>query len=115
MFTLRHEDLVAAPVELDRDLCQFMAIEWSDRLDDFLVRGFDTGIDPKTVGVWRDDLTDVQVAAVVDRAGELMQELGYLDEKERAATGGRGSRRLTRASQRLLGAVRTERRPPAAS
>jgi hypothetical protein len=115
MFTLRHEDLVERPLDVTQELCQFLGIGWSPRFDDFLTRGFDTGIDPKTVGVWRDDLTDVQVATVTERAGDLMLVLGYLDEKERVAATQRGSRRLARASQRLFGATRAERRPPAAS
>jgi hypothetical protein len=115
MFTLRHEDLVASPAGLSQELCQFLGIRWSSRLDDFLARGFDTGIDPTTVGVWRDELTDAQVATVTERAGELMLALGYLDERERTTATERGSRRLARASQRLFGVARAERRPPAAS
>ena len=115
MFTLRHEDLVATPVEVGHELCQFLGIDWSPRLDEFLERGFDTGIDPKTVGVWRDELTDAQVATVVGGAGELMVALGYLDESGRAAAVSRGGRRLARASQKLFGAARADRRPPATS
>jgi hypothetical protein len=114
MFTLRHEDLVAAPDEYAQNLCAFLGVEWSSRLDEFLERGFDTGVDPKTVGVWRDDLADKQVATVIDRAGELMQTVGYLDANE-ASGRRRGSRRFARPSPRLSGTTRAERRPPAAS
>ncbi len=115
LFTLRHEDLVASPLEITRALCQFLGIDWSPRLDDFLARGFDTGIDPKTVGVWRDDLTEAQVTAVVQQAGALMVTLGYLDDSERIEATARGSGRLVRASQRLFGGARADRRPPASS
>jgi hypothetical protein len=115
MFTLRHEDLAATPLEVTKELCTFLGIEWSERLDDFLTRGFDTGIDPKTVGVWRDELSDAQVATVAGRAGDLMVTLGYLDESERAAAAHRAPRRLVRASKKLFGAPRADRRPPATS
>lgn len=108
VFTLRHEDLVGSTTATLNALCEFLGLEWSTRFDAFLDHGMDTGLDPGTVGVWRNELTDAEVAAVVVPAAELMASLGYAPE-DRGATPPERQRWFT-AARKLFGARKVERR-----
>ena len=78
-FTLRHEQLLFDAAATVGQLMEFLAVDWSPRLDAFLVHGFERGIDLSTSGGWRSQLSDEQADVVVELNGPLMFSLGYLD------------------------------------
>jgi hypothetical protein len=98
-FTLLHEQLLFDTAATVGELLDFLAVEWSPRIDAFLADGFERGLDPSTSGGWRRQLSRQQVAQVVELTGELMLKMGYLNERRAARLMGDVLGRLRRGRE----------------
>ena len=74
---LRHEDVVERPERELKALFEFLGIDWTHEIDEFLQSGHSGGLDPSRSGAWRDEVSVDEVHAVAAVAGGLMRELGY--------------------------------------
>jgi protein-tyrosine sulfotransferase len=95
---LRYEDLVRQPEKTLHALMETLGLEWSDRMHapDEQDRG-DPAAGPaftSSVGRWRKELSEPEIAAVKSIAGPLLIELGY----ERNDSWQRETGRVTPAS-----------------
>jgi sulfotransferase family protein len=70
---VRYEELVSEPGEVAKQLADFLALE-PVPLTNSLSKAYD-----RSIGRYKKDLTPNQLADVEDEAGELLQDLGYLD------------------------------------
>ncbi len=70
---LRYEDLVTNPKQVAADVATYLDLD-EQPLSKSLSSAFD-----RSVGRWRRDLTSEQLNDVHEEAGELLQDLGYLD------------------------------------
>jgi protein-tyrosine sulfotransferase len=78
---VRYEDLVRDPAATLRSLLAFLELDWSDRV---LTSDAKSHSDPaagpafaSSVGRWRTELSEPEIATVKSIAGELLIELGY--------------------------------------
>jgi hypothetical protein len=83
-FVLRYEDLVQAPVERALEILEWLEIATGaedrmliERAAAYTPHGTAPSAEA-SVGRWRDELADADVAAIEAVAGELMEELRYL-------------------------------------
>ncbi|HTR17868.1 MAG TPA: sulfotransferase [Acetobacteraceae bacterium] len=105
-YELRYEDLVRAPEETLRPLLAFIGVEWDDSVlsgdagqcpvsrgtnfliaDEAVAAG---GLFASSVGRWRSELTEAQLAALRPVMAPLLRSLGY--ETEEAVPAGELSR-----------------------
>ena len=68
---VRYEDLVRAPVDVARDVSSFLQSDAEP-----LGRAFQAA-HGRSVGRWRHELDEAQLADVEREAGALLRELGY--------------------------------------
>jgi hypothetical protein len=70
---IRYEQLVSEPAQVAERLAEYLELE-REPLESSLSKAFD-----RSVGRYRKDLTPAQLEEVEAEAGELLNELGYLN------------------------------------
>ena len=74
-WTMRYEDFCAAPREVLKDLCEYLELEWSQRLDKAIGS---TELKSRN-NKWRDDLSPQQQAVLEQVLDSHLRKYGYLE------------------------------------
>jgi len=74
VMTVRYEDVTANPVQYLSDICDFV----DENVSTSDIENLTSRVSTKSVGKWKGQLSDPQVQAIEEKAGDLLEELGYV-------------------------------------
>ncbi|TCP39540.1 sulfotransferase family protein [Rhodovulum marinum] len=77
VFTLRYEDLLAAPKDQLSRLCAFLGLSYSPAMLDYAQHSTYEAIDPRLAFQWRSKQSPREIAEVEYKLGHLLEARGY--------------------------------------
>ena len=74
VMTIRYEEITANPITVLTTVCEFIG-EDVDAAD---IASLTSRVSEKSVGKWKNQLTESQINGIEEKAGDLLEELGYI-------------------------------------
>ena len=74
VMTVRYEEATANPALTLTNICQFVGTD----VDAAAIEALTSRVSKKSVGKWKSQLTDSQVEGIEEKAGDLLNQLGYI-------------------------------------
>ena len=73
--TVRYEEVTADPAKYLTKICEFVGVN----VDGSDIEKLTSRVSVKSVGKWERQLSDSEVRSIQDKAGDVLEELGYLE------------------------------------
>ncbi len=75
VMTVRYEEVTADPAKYLTKICEFVGVN----VDGSDIEKLTSRVSVKSVGKWERQLSDSEVRSIQDKAGDVLEELGYLE------------------------------------